>query len=100
MRSVADGSGGQFVLVHARLLLRDERPQLVELDAGRAQADHHAVVQFGASASDLEGQRGDGAAIDASDPGGGANAKAITEGGNDFNLLFARKDIHGLDPWL
>jgi hypothetical protein len=36
------------------LLFADERPKLVNLDPADAKADHHAVVQLGATASDPE----------------------------------------------
>ena len=28
------------------------------------------------------------------------NAEAVTQRGDDFNLLVAREDVHGADPWV
>ena len=60
-----------------------------------AKPDHHAVVQFGSTAADGERQPGDRLAVGIGEAANGALADAFTERGDDFNLLVARKDIHG-----
>ena len=75
--------------------MADIGPQLVAFDPVRANADHHAVVQFGAATTDLKGELADRLAIDAGNAGNGADAEAFGQGGDDFNLLFAGEDIHG-----
>src|SRR5690242_7690698 len=52
-------------------------------------------MQFGTTAPDLECQCGDGATVDAGNSRGSANAQAVAQGGNHFNLLFAGKNVHG-----
>ena len=58
-------------------------------------ADHHAVVKFGAAATNAERQRANRFPIGAGNARGGANAEAVTQSGDDFDLLVAREDIHG-----
>ncbi len=53
-----------------------------------------------AAAPDFKRKAGDRIAIDAGYTGHSAYAEAFTEGGNDFDLLFAGKDVHGLNPCL
>ena len=57
--------------------------------------DHHAVVQFGAAAADVEREPRDRLAVGVGEAAHGALADAFTEGADDFNLLVAREDIHG-----
>jgi hypothetical protein len=50
--------------LHTFLLFSDERPCFIKFQAGRADTDHHAVVQLGgASASDAQREAADCAAI-------------------------------------
>ena len=51
-------------------------------------------MQFHAAHADAEGEAANGATVDASETGSGADADALTERGNDFNLLFAGKYVH------
>ena len=81
-------------------LVADVAPQLVAFDPVHAKADHHTVVQFGATATDSQARGADGLAVDAGDTRDGADGRGLHKGGNDFNLLVAGKDVHGLDPWL
>ncbi|WP_244621233.1 hypothetical protein FJN17_34515 [Bradyrhizobium symbiodeficiens] len=80
--------GVDLMALDVLLLLADEAPQLVQLKAFGAHADHDPVVQFHAAHADAEGQAGDGATVDAGKTGSGADADAFAKGGNDFNLLF------------
>jgi hypothetical protein len=52
----------------------------------------------GAAEAYLKREIGNGATVDASDAGDGADAEAVAKGSNNFNLLFAGKDVHGADP--
>jgi hypothetical protein len=63
-------------------------------------SNHHAVVQLGAPAPHAKRKAANGATVDASDPTHGADAEAVTQRSDDFNLLVAGKVVHGLDPWL
>jgi len=80
-------------------LVADEGPKLVALDPVDSQADHHSVVQLGAASPDAKRQAGDGLAVGAGEAGDSALADAFTQGTDDFDLLIARKDIHGPNPW-
>jgi hypothetical protein len=53
---VTYGSGPKGVHVHAGLLLADIAPELVKLQPGRADADHHPVVKLRAAATDFAGK--------------------------------------------
>jgi hypothetical protein len=55
-------------------------------------------VQFSTAAPDAERERADRFAVDASYPRRGANTEAVTQGGDDFNLLVAGEDMHGANP--
>ncbi|HWM47938.1 MAG TPA: hypothetical protein VNR11_13620 [Xanthobacteraceae bacterium] len=76
-------------------LVADVGPQLVTFDPVDVKADHHAVVHLSAATADRERQTRDGFAIRASQARDGALADALTESGDDFNLLVAGKDVHG-----
>ena len=78
-----------LVAFHALLLLADVAPDFVELDAAGADADHHAVMQFGAAATNAQSEARDRLAIGVGEARDGALADALTEGGNDFDLLRA-----------
>jgi hypothetical protein len=72
--------------------------QFVQLQPRRADANHHAIVQRGAALADAKGECADRATVDAHKSGNGALAEAINESGDNLNLFFAGKDVHGLDP--
>jgi hypothetical protein len=65
------------------------------LQAFGADAHHQAVVQLHAPHADAQGQGANGATVDASQAGSSADADAFAKRGNDFNLLFAGKYVHG-----
>ena len=64
------------------------------LDPADAEADHHPVMQLGATTSDASAKAHDRVAVNAGDPFSAADRHALGEGGDDLNLLVARKDIH------
>ena len=92
-RPVAD-----LVALDALLLLADIAPDFVKLDAAGANADHHAVVQFGAAAPNALAKAHDGIAVNAGDALSGADALAFGKAGNDLNLLVAGKVVHEAHP--
>ena len=69
-----------------------------QAQAGRSDADHDPVVQFLAPATDAKGEAANGLAVAAGQARDGALADALAKGGNDFNLLFAGKVVHGAHP--
>ena len=75
------------------LLFADKRPRLIKFKTVHSNANHHAVVQFCAAATDAEREAGDRLAVAAGKRGDGALADAFAEGGDDFNLLFAGEVI-------
>ena len=50
-------------------------------------------MQFHAPHADADGEAANGATVDAGQARSGADADAFAKGGNDFNLLFVRKNI-------
>jgi hypothetical protein len=82
------------------LLAADERPQLVQFQTAGANADEHPVMQFGRTTAHAGAKAHDCVAVNAGQAFDGADAHALGEGGDNFNLLVARKVVHGLDPWL
>ena len=89
-----------LVALDLLLLFADIAPDFVKLDPADAQANHHAVMQFGTAAPDALAKAHDGVAVDAGQALGGADALALGETGDDCNLLVAGKDIHGANPWV
>jgi hypothetical protein len=81
-------------------LVADIGPQLVAFDPVHAKPDHHAIVKLGAATANGHREARDRLAICLSEAADGALAHALTEHSDDFNLLLAKKDIHGLDPCL
>ncbi len=77
------------------LFAPDECPQFVQLQAASADADKHAVMQLGATTADTRAKAHDRIAVNASQPFNGADRHALSEGGDDFNLLVAGKVVHG-----
>ena len=62
-------------------------------------ANHHAVVQFGCTTPDTKRQACNGFAVGICEARHRALTNAFTEGGNDLDLLFAGKEVHGgLNP--
>ncbi len=92
--------GRDLMGLHVLLLLADEGPHLVQLETVDPDANHDAVVKLEAAATDTQSQGGDGLAVDARDPRGGSDAHALSQGGNDLNLLFASENVHGIEPQL
>ena len=62
-------------------------------------ADHHTVVQLSAAFADGQREARDGLAVGTREAAHGALADALTEHSDNLNLLVARKDIHGTNPW-
>jgi len=58
---IALGEG--FMPLDALLLLAYEAPHFVKFDAGDAETDDAAIVKFSAALADVEGEPGDGLAI-------------------------------------
>ena len=81
------------------LLAADVRPQLVAFHpvarGCRPSCDRAAPR----TTTDASAKRADRLAVNASQPLDGADAAALGEGGDDCDLLVARKVVHGLDPW-
>jgi hypothetical protein len=78
-----------LVALDVLLLLADIAPNFVQFDAAGADANHHAVVQFGAAATDAGTKAHDGIAMDAGKALSGADALAFGEAGDNYDLLFA-----------
>jgi hypothetical protein len=73
----------------------DVGPQLVALDPLHVQADHHAVVHLGGATANREREARDRLAVGISQARDGTLADALTERGDDLNLLFAGEVVHG-----
>ena len=59
--------------------MADIGPQLVTFDPVHAKADHHAVVQFGAAATDAKRQARDRLAVGAGEAAHGTLADALAQ---------------------
>jgi len=57
-------------------------------------------VDGGAAVADAGAQPHDGIAVDTSQTLDGADGAALDQGGDDFDLLIAGKNVHGTNPWL
>ena len=79
-KNVLIALGIDFVALDVLLLLADERPCLIKLQALGADADHDAVIQFHAAKADAEGEVANGATVDAGQAGSGADADAFAKG--------------------
>ncbi len=53
------------------------------------------VVKLGSATSDTESKAGHRLTVNASQPHGGAHRHALSEGGENFNLLVAGENVHG-----
>ena len=86
--------GEGFMRLQPLLLFADKALHFVKLDPGDADAKHAAIVQLGAALADLEGELADSLTVDANQARRGPNANAPGKGGDDFNLLISRKEVH------
>ena len=73
-------------------------PDFVQFQSAGANANHHAVMQFGAAASNAVTKAHDGIAVNAGNALSGADALAFGEAGDDCNLLVAGKVVHEAHP--
>ena len=75
-----------------------ECPKLIKLKAIGANANHHAVMQFGTTTADAKGEAGDRLAVVIREARNGTLADALTEGGNDFDLFGEGQVVHEAHP--
>ncbi len=75
---------------------RGQRNRLSGRDKGNARPRVHAARRNQVRAST---KAHDGVAVNAGQTLNAPDTHALAEGGDDFNLLVAGEDIHGLDPW-
>src|SRR6185312_2822589 len=83
---------------NALLLFSDIAPDFIKLQTAAADADHHAVVQFCAPASNALAKAHDRIAMNTGNALSGANALAVGQAGNDLDLLVAGESVHEAHP--
>jgi hypothetical protein len=85
------------MMLAARLVVPtlNERPQFIAFDPVHADADHKPVMQLGAATANLKGELADSLAVDAGHPCRSADAKPLSESGNDSDLLVAERRFMG-----
>ena len=78
----------------ARLLFANKAPCLIQFDPAHVQIAHKPVMERGATLAE-DPKREDSATVDAGQAFGSADADAFDEGGDNFDLFFMGKNVHG-----